>query len=367
MTADRPPAALKIEGVAYSYGDRPILRGVDLDLPPGRIVALLGASGSGKTTLLNIVAGLLAPQRGRVTIDGRLVAEDGRLALPPERRGLGMVFQDYALWPHMSVAKNIAFPLEMARIGREERAERVARALDLVGLRGFEQRMPFQLSGGQQQRAALARAIVGEPSLILFDEPLSNLDRELREQLAHELRDLMRTLSVAALYVTHDQSEAFTLADTIVVMRDGMVAQAASPEELIHDPADGDIASFLNLGALASAELTQQGWTLRGGGRAIAPASAWSGAATARILIPHRSVTLTAPDAGDLLGAVVRSTWGADGLTNVVRLDGEGPEITVTSAFGVRPKPGDRVGLSIDGSALRWFCETPDGGDAHAP
>ena len=243
------PHAISTRSLTLSYGQACILQGIDLALPRGQTLALLGPSGCGKTTLLRLVAGLLSPTSGEIAIDGQQVAGPGHF-VPPERRGLGMVFQDYALWPHLTVAGNVAFPLEMAGVGRSDRASRVAAALDRVGLAAMAARRPSALSGGQQQRVAIARAIVGEPRIVLFDEPLSNLDRELRETMVAELGGLIRGLGLTAVYVTHDQSEALTLADRVAVMAAGRIAQLATPEDLVERPASPQVAEFLRLGAV---------------------------------------------------------------------------------------------------------------------
>src|SRR5262245_42491346 len=241
--------AIEIIGVTQRFTGTTVLSGIDLALAPGSVLALLGPSGCGKTTLLKLVAGLLAPTEGSIRIFGSVVADAGaNTYLPPEKRALGMVFQDYALWPHMSVGRNVAFPLEMRGIGGPERTARVAAALARVGLAGCEDRAPASLSGGQQQRVAIARAIVAEPRLILFDEPLSNLDRELRDNLLREVSALVRELGLTALYVTHDHAEAFALADHIAVMRSGRLLQVSSPERLVDQPDSPAVAELLGLG-----------------------------------------------------------------------------------------------------------------------
>jgi iron(III) transport system ATP-binding protein len=243
-------AAVSMQGIGRSFDGKVVLWDIDLRLAVGEVIALLGPSGCGKTTLLRIVAGLLAPGKGALEINGRQVARPDGRSVPPEGRGLGMVFQDYALWPHMSVIDNVGFPLRMRGMARSARRARALEALRRVGLDHLAARAPGTLSGGQQQRVALARAVVAEPPLVLFDEPLSNLDRELRESLALEIGALLRDLGLSALYVTHDQAEAFTIADRVAVMLDGRIAQIDTPERLFTAPASVEVARFLNIGAI---------------------------------------------------------------------------------------------------------------------
>lgn len=226
MNALEPSAdgtAIAVRGLRHAFNGHTVLDGVDLDVPAGTVLALLGPSGCGKSTLLKSLAGLLRPQAGSIAF-GDAVVCDARRHEPPERRSLGMVFQDYALWPHMSVAGNVAFPLEMRGVARRERPARVQEALALVGLGEHAARRPSELSGGQQQRVALARAIVARPRVLLFDEPLSNLDRALRESLCVEIGALLRRLGTTAVYVTHDHEEAHALAHTIARMAHGRIA-----------------------------------------------------------------------------------------------------------------------------------------------
>lgn len=215
--------AIRLQGISYAFGSHTVLDDIDLTIDAGSVVALLGPSGCGKSTLLRLLAGLTQPAKGEIHFGERLVAKPD-WSLPPEARDIGMVFQDYALWPHMTVAQNIAFPLKMRNVPRAERDARVAKALGRVGLEAFADRKPSGLSGGQQQRVALARAIVGEPRVLLFDEPLSNLDSELRESLCTEMARLLRQLGTTAVYVTHDRREAEILADRIVHLSAGSIA-----------------------------------------------------------------------------------------------------------------------------------------------
>jgi iron(III) transport system ATP-binding protein len=215
--------SITLKSVSYAFGSNTVLHQIDLHIEAGSVVALLGPSGCGKSTLLRLLAGLTQPAAGDIFFGNRQVAKAG-WSLPPEARDIGMVFQDYALWPHMTVAQNVAFPLRMRNIPRQERDARVAQALSRVGLSAFADRKPAGLSGGQQQRVALARAIVAEPRILLFDEPLSNLDSELRESLCQEMATLLRQLGTTAVYVTHDRREAEILADRIVHLSAGSVA-----------------------------------------------------------------------------------------------------------------------------------------------
>ncbi len=215
--------AIRLQGISYAFGSHTVLDDIDLTIDAGSVVALLGPSGCGKSTLLRLLAGLTQPAKGEIHFGERLVAKPDWW-LPPEARDIGMVFQDYALWPHMTVAQNVAFPLKMRNVPRAERDARVAKALARVGLEAFADRKPSGLSGGQQQRVALARAIVGEPRVLLFDEPLSNLDSELRESLCTEMARLLRQLGTTAVYVTHDRREAEILADRIVHLSAGSIA-----------------------------------------------------------------------------------------------------------------------------------------------
>lgn len=246
--------ALQVERLSKLFNDNAALSDIDFSLNKGEILALLGPSGCGKTTLLRCIAGLHAPTSGVISIEGEKVV-DGRFHAVPEKRRLGMVFQDYALWPHMTVAENVAFPLQMQSIPKSERHQKVAWALDVVGLQHLADRAPGTLSGGQQQRIALARAIVAEPRLLLMDEPLSNLDKGLRDSLALEIRSLIKRLNLTAVFVTHDQHEAFAMADKVAVLQQGKLQQFDTAEKLYRSPANPEIARFLDAGIQVKAHL----------------------------------------------------------------------------------------------------------------
>jgi len=236
------------------FGAVTAVHDVSFRVPEGRLLALLGPSGSGKTTVLRMLAGLEHPDGGTITVHERTVF-DGRREVPAEERDIGMVFQDYALWPHMTVAQNIAFGLR--GVARAERSPRVAGALELVHLEGLGARYPDQLSGGQQQRVAIARAIATRPGLLLLDEPLSNLDAALREEMRVDLVRLLKAQGITAVYVTHDRTEALAMADEIVVMRAGQIVQAGTPEELYTHPANTFIAGFLGTANFLPGDLEQ--------------------------------------------------------------------------------------------------------------
>lgn len=244
---------VKLEKIDLSFDRTHVLKGIDLEINPGEFFAFLGPSGCGKTTLLRLIAGFESAQAGRVIIGDQEISR-----LPPWRRNVGMVFQSYALWPHMTVHKNVAFGLEERRLPRDEIKKRVNRALDLVGLLELAKRRPSQLSGGQQQRVALARTIVIEPQVLLLDEPLSNLDAKLRIQMRRELRQLQRKLSLTTIFVTHDQEEANTTADRIAVINDGVVQQVGTPVELYDRPANLFVANFLGIANVIDGEMVDQ-------------------------------------------------------------------------------------------------------------
>ncbi len=237
-------AALALEGLFKSFGATPVVRGLTLEVREGELVSLLGPSGCGKTTTLRMLAGLEHPDSGVIRIGGEMVAGPG-VRVPPERRGLGMVFQSYAVWPHRSVEANVAYPLSLRRLPKTEIAARVREALRWVRLEAFASRMPHELSGGQLQRVALARALVSSPRVLLLDEPLSNLDAALREELRAEIAALRARLGTTMVFVTHDQAEALALSDRIAVMNRGVIEQVDAPERLYREPSTPFVAAFV--------------------------------------------------------------------------------------------------------------------------
>ena len=355
-------SAVELRGLTKRYGDVLALSEVSLSLEPGRFLVLLGPSGSGKSTLIRCLAGIERPSAGSISLSGILAAE-GRRHVPPERRDLAMVFQDFALWPHLSVARNVSFALRRRRTSAAESGQRVSQMLSRVGIGHLASRYPHELSGGEQQRVALARALVGRPSLLLFDEPLSSLDANLRERLRIEISTLVREIGASAVYITHDQGEAFALGDEVGVLQDGRLVQHDTPEGVYRRPQSAFVARFTGLaGELQGRVLTAPSQTdlplethpdgeaieidgtphpARGGTPRelvrvlIAPAGTTRAGEllascteplapgqAVQILIRPAAVTLTAPDdpGACLHGTVVDSAFRGRGYDHVVRL-----------------------------------------------
>ncbi len=237
-------ARIAITGLTKRLGNNPVLKGLNLDVDDKEFITLLGPSGCGKTTTLRILAGFLKPDGGAVAVDG-VVLSSASGVVPPEKRRMGMVFQNYAVWPHMTVFENVAFGLKLEKVGRADLQTRVTEALRLVGLTGMGERYPAMLSGGQQQRVALARSLVVEPSILLLDEPLSNLDAKLRERMRVELKELQRRTGITFVYVTHDQAEAMALSDRVAVLNGGVLQQYDTPRAIYERPANLFVADFM--------------------------------------------------------------------------------------------------------------------------
>jgi putative spermidine/putrescine transport system ATP-binding protein len=285
-------AQLEIDRVSKRYGEVHAVRDVSLTVADGEFLVLLGPSGCGKTTTLRVVAGFAEPTRGTVRLDGRDITE-----LPPWKRNAGLVFQSYALFPHLTVAQNVAFGLEMRKIGAGEIASLVADALRLVRLEHLAERLPRQLSGGQQQRVALARALVFRPDVLLLDEPLSNLDAKLRQEVRVEIRELQRKLGLTTVMVTHDQEEALTMADRLVVMHDGSVRQVGTQQDLYERPTDRFVAGFVGRSTFIEGEVEASGRFVSAGGLVLRCGPAAPGLATLA-LRPERILLDVAPQPG---------------------------------------------------------------------
>ncbi|HLJ58478.1 MAG TPA: ABC transporter ATP-binding protein [bacterium] len=329
------------------------VRDLSLAIRDGEFLTLLGPSGCGKTTTLRMIAGFVSPTTGRIVLGGRVLSSaEERIVVPPERRGMGMVFQSYAVWPHLTAAQNVVYPLRRGGFGRAEMERRTRDALGLVHLDGMDARYPHELSGGQQQRVALARALVMEPAVLLLDEPLSNLDAQLREELRTELRDLHARLRITIVYVTHDQSEAMALSDRIAVVLAGRVAQVGSPRDLYERPTDPAVAAFVGAANFLPGEIVAGGSPqarirLLDGSAAhvLTVAAAVEGGPGRRVLVCIRPEALeTAPD-GVLRGRVVRATYLGNRLEYVVQVGTLAVRVEGPADRPVRP--GDDVRLAV--------------------
>jgi len=362
-TTDQGAAArghhLQVRGAGKSYGATRALSAVDFDVEPGQFLVLLGPSGSGKSTLIRSLAGVERLDEGQIHLSGQLVS-DRRRHLAPERRDLAMVFQDYALWPHLSVAHNVGYALRRRRCAPQVHQQRVAAALDRVGLSHLAGRYPSELSGGEQQRVALARAVVAEPGLLLFDEPLSNLDADLRERLRVEISTLTRACGATAVYITHDQSEAFALADRIGVLDQGRLVQLATPEQLYRRPVTPFVARFTG----AAGELP--GHSLPGGDPDLIrvqvggtelharPIGQVHPGTTVTVLVRPAATTISDPpadrtgapsEAGTVVGTVADVAYRGRGYDHVVVC----PEGTLSAVHSQLPHArGERVHVRLD-------------------
>ena len=358
---------VQFRGVEKSYDGRSlVVKRLDLDVAEGEFLTLLGPSGSGKTTTLMMLAGFEAPTAGSILLHGKPIEK-----LPPHKRGIGVVFQNYALFPHMTIEENVYFPLRMKGAGRSEAKARIDRALDMVRMRGFADRKPSQLSGGQQQRIALARALVFDPELVLMDEPLGALDKQLREHMQLEIKQLHQDLGVSVVYVTHDQSEALTMSDRIAIFNDGIVQQLGDPEEIYNRPATPFVAQFIGDNNMIPAVVTGS----QGDLHAVRPRdcpdpaptikarSAGGLAVGGNVLLairPEKIAVSAETDLENHVEATVQQTiyYGDHirlqaafcGMTITVKTTGER-----TSGLGLRP--GDTVRLGWKSEDCRAFAE----------
>jgi putative spermidine/putrescine transport system ATP-binding protein len=361
-------AFVELQNITAGYErDNPVLQGFYLSVDRGELVSLLGPSGCGKTTTLRTIAGFIEPDGGSLRIGDKDVTR-----VPPNKRNIGLVFQSYALFPHLSVFENVAFGLKMRGVAKAEIGERVQRALDLVDLGGYEKRLPAQLSGGQRQRVALSRAIVIEPDLLLLDEPLSNLDAKLRVGMREELSRLQRQLGITMVYVTHDQVEALSLSDRVVVMNRGRIEQIAPPEELYTTPATAFVAQFMGCDNSFPASYespVESGEAEESKASAAGPRRIWLRAGgTPLLVLPHRmpdvapgeelrcygrpeEFAIFAEDGDNRIpGKVVfRSFQGANTLITV---ETEVGELQVVSDRRLRREPGEQVYVQVPSESL---------------
>jgi iron(III) transport system ATP-binding protein len=348
-----PGVALK--ALTRRYGDVAAVDGLSLDVEPGELVALLGPSGCGKTTTLRLVAGFLKPEAGEIWVEDRCLSSPS-FVVPPERRRMAMIFQSYALWPHMTVAQNVAYGLRFKRgLPRAEREKRVAEMLRVVQLAGYETRYPGELSGGQQQRVAVARALVVEPEILLLDEPLSNLDANLREEMRFEIRRLHEKFGITTLYVTHDQAEAMVISDRIAVLDRGRVAQAGTAEEIFQRPRTRFVAEFIGKTnvvdgmAVKPDAIAYGSLTLRVAGNGLVP-----GAHVAVSIRPHHVELVDAalPEGPNVFrGGVQRASFLGESVDYEVALDGTNLVLRASAPALMRLQPGAAIGVRIDPAA----------------
>jgi putative spermidine/putrescine transport system ATP-binding protein len=350
-------ASLVLDRVSRRFGDHAAVADLSLTIPPGELVVLLGPSGCGKTTTLRMIAGFLQPTGGDIRLDGRSI-----LPLPAHRREMGIVFQSYALFPHLSVARNVAFGLEMRRLPKPAIVAQTDEVLRLVKLADLAARLPRQLSGGQQQRVALARALAIHPKLLLLDEPLSNLDAALRAEMAREIRLLQRDRGITTVMVTHDQAEAMAMADRLVVMRDGRVQQSGRQEDLYERPANPFVAGFIGGSNLLSGRI-ESGRLVVPGTATIELAGHYGVTGPASLAIRPESIRLGLPDAAARVhGEVELCTWFGATIEHAVRIDTgtsvvvRGPGLGPDAA--PRHDPGTRVALQWTAAEERLFDGT---------
>ncbi len=353
---------LTFESLGKSYGQIEVVRDVSLTIAEGEFVSLLGPSGCGKTTILRMVAGLVEPTRGRI-----LIGSDDVTTLPPNKRGLGLVFQSYALFPHMTVFENVAFGLRRRKVAGTELDKRVKEALGMVRLTAFGERYPRQLSGGQQQRVAIARALAPRPRVLLFDEPLSNLDAQLRDEMQIELKRLQRNLGITTLFVTHDQGEALSMSDRVGVMAKGVMQQFATPEDIYHRPATGFVASFIGKPNCLAGVITMRdgvgGRIVVGGVEIPATRIEQSVGSSVDIIIRQEAVSIRggAPKSNEVAGEVVLRSFSGARVQYVVRLGQTVEIVAETASHGqdATMEAGAPVAVKIDPSAV--FAMSKDG------
>jgi iron(III) transport system ATP-binding protein len=338
---------LKLKGLTRKYGAFTAVDDIDLEVGDGEFVTLLGPSGCGKTTTLRMVAGFIAPDSGEIWFDDRRMTD-----VPPHKRNTAMVFQSYALFPHMSVAQNVAFGLKMRNLPAAEQAARIEEALEMVSLRGLESRRPGQLSGGQQQRVALARAIVTRPDILLFDEPLSNLDAKLREKVRLEIRELQKRLDITTLYVTHDQAEALAISDRIVVMNCGHIEQIGDPASIYRSPRSAFVADFLGAANIVEGQAVDGGLIDTAVGRfAVADAPAATNGAVKLSWRPE-DMKLAATGPANIRDATVRSVvFRGNFVELVVEVAGHPMRAQLDSDLPVAE--GDRLSFTVAANRIR--------------
>ena len=337
---------VRIEHVFKRFGDVTAVSDFDLTVKDGEFVSLLGPSGCGKTTSLRMIAGFERATEGEIYIGDHCVSSHIKNTfVPPEKRDIGMVFQSYAVWPHMTVTENVAYPLKIQKVPKEERAARVAEMLKLVHLDEYGSRYPHQLSGGQQQRVALARALVMRPGLLLLDEPLSNLDAKLRESMRFEISSIQKELGITVIYVTHDQSEAMTMSDRVVVMSRGVIQQIGTPYEIYRNPANKMVADFIGLVNFVEGEVQGDRVYISGTGVSFPNTSGITGSAT--IAVRPENITMSRTS-GTIEGTLVHHFYLGDAVDYRVQCKHHVIRVIVKGAELKEFTDGEKVYLDFD-------------------
>lgn len=315
---------ISVEGITKGYASHQVLNNLDLHIKKGECFTLLGPSGCGKTVLIRLIAGHEVPEAGKISIDNTVVADSATGEyIPPERRGLGIVFQDYAVWPHMTVYENIAYPLKMEKRPKDEIDRLVMAIVDIVGMKGLEKRLPSELSGGQQQRVALARALVADPSVMLLDEPLSNLDANLREEMRFEIKALQRKFGITVMYVTHDQEVALAISDRIAIMdHEGKIRQIGTPYEIFEEPADLFIFKFMGIANFLAIKETNGKYCV-GNGQQELPWEGPKGTAANWVVGFRPSDVEINKDGRGLKGRIKRANFLGSTMDYMIEIDGE--------------------------------------------
>jgi iron(III) transport system ATP-binding protein len=344
-------AEVKINSVTKLFGDVKAVDDFSIVIRDGEFVSILGPSGCGKTTMLRMIAGFERADAGEIYIGSDLVSSAVRkLFIPPEKRKIGMVFQSYAVWPHMSVFDNVAYPLKIKQLSKRDIKEKTNTVLEMVHLGGYSQRLPSQLSGGQQQRVALARALVAEPDLLLLDEPLSNLDAKLRESMRFELKELQKKLNVTVIYVTHDQSEAMAMSDRIVVMNSGRIQQIGFPMEIYDTPVNRIIAEFIGLVNIIDAHVRQGQVTIPDLGLNLPAQQDFEGKAVVEIRPEH--ITLSRDQTANIQGIIIHKFYLGDSIDWRIQVNDIVVRVIDRSSSFKEYTIGDKVGLQIQNILL---------------
>ena len=337
---------VRIEHVFKRFGDVTAVNDFDLTVKDGEFVSLLGPSGCGKTTSLRMIAGFERATEGEIYIGDHCVSSSTKNTfVPPEKRDIGMVFQSYAVWPHMTVTENVAYPLKIQKVPKEERAARVAEMLKMVHLDEYASRYPHQLSGGQQQRVALARALVMRPGLLLLDEPLSNLDAKLRESMRFEISSIQKELGITVIYVTHDQSEAMTMSDRVVVMSRGVIQQIGTPYDIYRNPANKMVADFIGLVNFVEGEVQGDRVYISGTGVSFPNTSGVTGSAT--IAVRPENITMSRTS-GTIEGTLVHRFYLGDAVDYRVQCKHHVIRVIVKGAELKEFTDGEKVYLDFD-------------------